>query len=376
MLCLQLRTPEVEALKAGCGILSPDSPPLPGDRAVVAGSPEGKSANLYASKAEAVGQAQHGLQQAGSTAGPDLLTAAAAANPANTGPCSSSPRPAQGRRVLNAAAASRKRKWSAKANADAAAGAAWPKCRHQGVPRAANLPVLKPATADSGCQTEEVVLVAQRHEGRVMFVLPDLHQAAQYPVLPHSAWQSSMLSVQAEAAIWSGAPKGSPVAMGPQLAAATTAALGRTGLTMQDLQQHLRRQATQIGPGSGQAIGLSRADPRMQNPAPAPCQAPLLPVTMPSSCVTKLPSRRLSFSAADVERGQRGSGSLNLALPGRLPILPLQLLPMPPAPSGQASMLMPASRELECCRHALQAFGIIKASELVWASLSINNGRV
>ena len=370
----------MEALKAGCGILSPESPPLPGDKAVVAGSPEGESADLCATKAEAGGQAQHGFQQAGPTAGLDLLTAATAANPANAGPCNSSPRPLQGRRALNAAAAGRKRKWPAEAKADAAAGVAWagarPKCRRQEHPPAADLPVLAPATADNGCQTEEVVLVAHKHEGRVTFVLPDLHQAAQHPA-PHSAWQSFMLSVlQAEAATWSGAPKGSPVAVSPQLAAAATAVLSRTGLTMQDLQQHLRRQATQVVPGSARAIGLSRADPRMQNPAPAPCQAPLLQATVPGSCATNLPSRRLSFSAADVERRQRGSGNLNFALPGRLPILPLELLPMPLAPTGQASLLMPASHELVCCRMLCGSIGMIRASVLMWGLLSITNGRI
>ena len=377
MLCLQLRAHELEALKAGCGVLSPDSPPLPGDRALLTGSPEGESADLCATKAEALGQAQHGSQQAGSTPGPDLLIAAAAANPGNAGPCNSSARPAQGRRALNAAAAGSKRRWPAEAKADgdaeAACAEAKPKRRRQAALPAADLPVLVPATADSGCQTDEVVLVAHKHEGRVTFVLPDLQRAAQYPV-PHSAWQSSMLPVlQAEAAIWSGHPQGFPGAVSTRLAAATTAALGRTGLTMQDLQQHLRHQATQVVPGSAQAIRLSRADPRMQNPAPAPCQAPLLQATVPGSCATKLPSRRLSFSAADVERRQR-SGNLALALPGRLPILPLELLPMPPAPTGQASMLMPASRD--CCRHALWDVGIIKASYLVWASLSSTSGRI
>eukprot|EP00891_Asterochloris_glomerata_P005931 jgi/Astpho2/5931/Aster-x1338 len=244
-----LRAHEVDALKAGCGGLSPDSPPLPGDRAAVAGSPGGEAAHLCATKAEAEGPAQHGSQQAGSTAGPDHLTAAAAARPTSAGPCTSSPQPAQGRRAFNAAAAGRKRKWPAEAKADAAAEAAWaesrPKCRRQEALPAADMPVPVPATADSGCQTEEMVLVAHKHGGRVMFVLPDLHQAAQHPV-PHSAWQPSMLSIlQAEAASWSGGPKRSPVAVSPQLAADATAALGRTGLTMQDLQQHLHRQATQ-----------------------------------------------------------------------------------------------------------------------------------
>lgn len=352
MPCLQLRAHEVDALKAGCGGLSPDSPPLPGDRAAVAGSPGGEAAHLCATKAEAEGPAQHGSQQAGSTAGPDHLTAAAAARPTSAGPCTSSPQPAQGRRAFNAAAAGRKRKWPAEAKADAAAEAAWaesrPKCRRQEALPAADMPVPVPATADSGCQTEEMVLVAHKHGGRVMFVLPDLHQAAQHPV-PHSAWQPSMLSIlQAEAASWSGGPKRSPVAVSPQLAADATAALGRTGLTMQDLQQHLHRQATQVGPGSAQAIVLSRADPHMQNPAPAPCQAPLLPATVPGSCATKLPFRRLSFSATDGLHRQRSSGNLSLVLPGRLPILPLELLPMPPAPTGQSSMIMPARFELDC----------------------------
>ena len=337
MLCLQLKALEVEALKAGGGVLSPDSPPLPGDRAVVAGSPEGRSADLCATKAEAMGQAHHGLQQAEKVAGLDLLTAAAAANPAAPGPCNSSPQPVQRRRAIDAAGAGHKRKWPAEARADAAAEAAWaasrPRCRRQEAPPAADLPVLVPATVDSGCQTEEVVLVAHKHEGRVMFVLPGLHQAAQYPV-PHSAWQSSILSGdQAEAATWSGAPKASPVAVSPQLAAATT------------------------GPRRAQAVGLSRADPRMQNPAPAaPCQAPLLPATVPGACATQLPFRRLSFSAADVERRQRGGGNMSLARPGRLPILPLELLPMPPAPTGQtdsALMLMPARHDLDYCTHAL-----------------------